>query len=37
MTMHEPNRSPRPSARNGFIIIAVLWILMALATLASIY
>ncbi|MGB6351473.1 MAG: hypothetical protein WBG10_15760, partial [Pseudolabrys sp.] len=28
---------PRPSARDGFIIVAVLWILIALATLASIY
>ncbi|BBF93158.1 general secretion pathway protein GspK [Blastochloris tepida] len=31
-------RHPRPvSARNGFIIIAALWIIAALATLASIY
>jgi len=37
MTVHEPNCSPRPSARDGFIIVAVLWILIALATLASIY
>jgi general secretion pathway protein K len=37
MTMHEPDRSPRSSARDGFIIVAVLWILIALATLASIY
>ena len=32
-----PTCSPRPSARDGFIIVAVLWILIALATLASIY
>jgi general secretion pathway protein K len=37
MSAHEPNCSPRPSARDGFIIVAVLWILIALATLASIY
>lgn len=37
MTVHEPNCSPRPSACDGFIIVAVLWILIALATLASIY
>ncbi len=37
MTSHEPNCLPRPSARDGFIIVAVLWILIALATLASIY
>jgi general secretion pathway protein K len=37
MAMHEPDRSPRSSARDGFIIVAVLWILIALATLASIY
>ena len=37
MTMHEPNCSPKPSTRDGFIIVAVLWILIALATLASIY
>jgi general secretion pathway protein K len=32
-----PRRSPRGSARDGFVIVAVLWILIALATLASIY
>ena len=37
MTVYEPNYSSRPSARDGFIIVAVLWILIALATLASIY
>jgi general secretion pathway protein K len=37
MTMHEPNCSPRPSTRDGFIIVAVLWILIVLATLAAIY
>ncbi len=37
MAAHEPNRSPRSSGRDGFIIVAVLWILIALATLASIY
>ena len=37
MTVHETNRSPNSSACDGFIIVAVLWILVALATLASIY
>ena len=37
MAMHEPDRSPKSSARDGFIIVAVLWILIALATLVSIY
>jgi general secretion pathway protein K len=37
MRVHETNRSPKPSACDGFIIVAVLWILVALATLASIY
>jgi general secretion pathway protein K len=37
MTAREPDHSPKPSARDGFIIVAVLWILIALATLASIY
>jgi len=37
MKMHEPNRSPPPSARDGFIIVAVLWILIVLATLAAVY
>jgi general secretion pathway protein K len=37
MAAHEPNHSPRSSGRDGFIIVAVLWILIALATLASIY
>jgi general secretion pathway protein K len=37
MTMYDPTCSLRPSARDGFIIVAVLWILIVLATLASIY
>ncbi len=37
MTRHEPNISSGSSARDGFIIVAVLWILIALATLASIF
>lgn len=41
MTPHQPKCSPksapRPSTRDGFIIVTVLWILIALATLASIY
>jgi general secretion pathway protein K len=37
MATHEPELVSRPSARDGFIIIAVLWILIALATLASVY
>jgi general secretion pathway protein K len=37
MTVHEPDRLPRPSASDGFIIVAALWILIALATLAAIY
>jgi general secretion pathway protein K len=37
MTVRETDRSPKPSACDGFIIVAVLWILVALATLASIY
>ena len=37
MRVHETNRAPNPSACDGFIIVAVLWILVALATLASIY
>jgi general secretion pathway protein K len=36
-SLYEPHYSPKPSARDGFIIVAVLWILIALATLASIY
>ena len=35
--LHTPNRPPRPRGRDGFIIVAVLWILMALATLVSVY
>ncbi|MGA9038230.1 MAG: hypothetical protein WB505_21725, partial [Pseudolabrys sp.] len=35
--VHETNRAPNSSACDGFIIVAVLWILIALATLASIY
>jgi general secretion pathway protein K len=37
MTMRKRHCQPRNSARDGFIIVAVLWILIALATLASIY
>jgi general secretion pathway protein K len=37
MTVHEPDLVARSSARDGFIIVAVLWILIALATLASVY
>src|SRR5262249_61942598 len=37
MRVHEPDFVSRPSARDGFIIVAVLWIMIALATLASIY
>ncbi|HEY4820651.1 MAG TPA: type II secretion system minor pseudopilin GspK, partial [Xanthobacteraceae bacterium] len=35
--MRRPKRSHRGAGREGFVIIAVLWILIALATLASIY
>jgi general secretion pathway protein K len=34
---HAPSRPSRPRGRDGFIIVAVLWILMALATLVSVY
>lgn len=37
MTAHEPGSSTRSSAHEGFIIVAVLWILLALAALASVY
>lgn len=37
MTVREPDFAPKPSPRDGFIIVAVLWILIALATLASVY
>jgi len=37
MRVHETNRAPNSSACDGFIIVAVLWILVALATLASVY
>ena len=37
MTIRKRHCRPRNSARDGFIIVAVLWILIALATLASIY
>ena len=37
MTIFTPKRSHRRAGRDGFVIIAVLWILIALATLASIY
>ncbi len=34
---HEPHGSRRGRGRDGFVIVAVLWILIALATLVSIY
>ena len=37
MTMHNPHHNARKSPSDGFIIVAVLWILAALATLASIF
>jgi len=37
MRVHETNRAPNSSACDGFIIVAVLWILVALATSASVY
>ena len=37
MNAHETDRAPNSSACDGFIIVAVLWILVALATLASVY
>ena len=37
MTVREPDSLSQPSAHDGFIIVAVLWILIALAALASIY
>ncbi len=37
MTMRDPADAPRRRHPNGFIIVAVLWILAALATLASIF
>src|SRR5262245_48717199 len=37
MMVREPNSLSQPSAHDGFIIVAVLWILIALAALASIY
>ncbi len=37
MDAHEPNCAPGSPQRDGFIIVAVLWILIALATLASVY
>jgi general secretion pathway protein K len=37
MRVHETNRAPNSSACDGFIIVAVLWILVAVATLASVY
>src|SRR5690242_21696493 len=37
MTVRERDSSFHPSAHDGFIIVAVLWILVALAALASIY
>jgi len=37
MTVQEPDPVSTSSARDGFIIVAVLWLLIALATLASVY
>jgi general secretion pathway protein K len=37
MTLDRPDRSLRTSSRDGFVIVAVLWILIALATLASVF
>src|SRR5262245_50508261 len=37
MTVRKRHSSSQPSAHDGFIIVAVLWILLALAALASIY
>ena len=37
MTLRERESSSQPSAHDGFIIVAVLWILVALVALASIY
>jgi general secretion pathway protein K len=36
-TRHEPNCPPPNSGREGFVIVAVLWILIALATLVTVY
>lgn len=37
LPLHTPCGVPRPRRRDGFIIVAVLWILVALATLVSVY
>jgi general secretion pathway protein K len=37
MTMRNPRRAPRPATSRGFILVAALWIIAALATLASIF
>ncbi len=37
MTMRNPRTAPRPNASGGFIVVAVLWIVAALAILASIF
>jgi general secretion pathway protein K len=37
MTMRNPHGAPRQTPSDGFILIAVLWIVAALATLASIF
>jgi general secretion pathway protein K len=37
MTMHTPHDTARRAAPDGFILVAVLWIIVALATLASIF
>src|SRR5258708_28554567 len=37
MTMRNPRRAPLLSTSRGFILVAALWIIAALATLASIF
>jgi general secretion pathway protein K len=37
MTMRTPRRAPRQATSRGFILVAALWIIAALATLASIF
>lgn len=37
MTMRTPQRAPRPNTSGGFILVTVLWIIAALAILATIF
>jgi general secretion pathway protein K len=37
VTMRNPHRAPRQATSDGFILVAALWIIAALATLASIF